>query len=52
MVYAGDGDYAAAVRLALADRGRLVAAGLERARRYTWAETARLTVVAYREALA
>jgi glycosyltransferase involved in cell wall biosynthesis len=51
-VYAEDGDYAAAVRRALADRPRLVQAGLERARRFTWAETARLTVEVYRRALA
>ena len=37
---------------ALADRPRLVQAGLERARRFTWAETARLTVEVYRRALA
>jgi glycosyltransferase involved in cell wall biosynthesis len=52
VLYAEGGDYAAAVRQALAQRGRLVAAGLERARRFSWAETARLTVDAYRRALA
>jgi glycosyltransferase involved in cell wall biosynthesis len=52
VVYAEGGDYAAAVRRALAERPRLVAAGLERAERFTWAETARLTVQAYRRALA
>jgi glycosyltransferase involved in cell wall biosynthesis len=51
-VYAEGGDYEAAVRRALAERGQLVTAGLERARRFSWAETARLTVEAYREALA
>jgi glycosyltransferase involved in cell wall biosynthesis len=51
-IYAEDGDYAAAVRRALADRPRLVQAGLERARRFTWAETARLTVEVYRRVLA
>ena len=51
-VYADDGDYAAAVRRALTDRERLAAAGLERARRFTWAETARLTVAVYRRVLA
>ena len=51
-VYAEGGDYVAAVRLALAGRERLGAAGVVRARRFTWAETARLTVAAYRRALA
>ncbi len=41
-----------AVRRALADRERLRAAGLERAKRYSWAETARLTLEVYREVLA
>jgi alpha-1,3-rhamnosyl/mannosyltransferase len=50
-IYAEGGDYATAVRRALADRERLVAAGLERARQFSWAETARLTVEAYRKAL-
>jgi glycosyltransferase involved in cell wall biosynthesis len=40
------------VRRALAERERLVAAGLERARRFTWEETARRTVAVYREVLA
>jgi glycosyltransferase involved in cell wall biosynthesis len=39
------------VRRALAERERLVAAGLERARRFTWEETARRTVAVYREVL-
>jgi glycosyltransferase involved in cell wall biosynthesis len=39
------------IRHALGDRERLVAAGLERARRFTWAETARLTLAVYRELL-
>ena len=51
-VYAEDGDYATAVRRVLADRPRLVQLGLERARRFTWTETARLTVEAYRRVLA
>ncbi|MDQ2984758.1 MAG: glycosyltransferase family 4 protein [Actinomycetota bacterium] len=34
---------------AIADRQRLVAAGLERARLYTWTETARRTIEVYRE---
>ena len=41
-------DLAAGVALALADRARYRAAGLERAKRYTWAETARLTADVYR----
>ena len=39
------------IRQALADRERLVAAGLDRASRFTWAETARLTLAVYRELL-
>jgi hypothetical protein len=35
----------------MADRERLVAAGLERARGFTWAETARRTVEVYRALL-
>ncbi|HEY7604511.1 MAG TPA: glycosyltransferase family 1 protein [Gaiellaceae bacterium] len=50
-VYA-DGDLADAVRAALADRDRLVAAGLERAKSFTWDETARRTLAVFREALA
>ena len=41
----------APIRAALDDRDRLVAAGLERARLYTWAETARRTLDVYRELL-
>ena len=40
------------VRRALRERERLVEAGLERARAFSWAETARRTVEAYREVLA
>jgi glycosyltransferase involved in cell wall biosynthesis len=39
------------VRRALAEQGRLVAAGLERAGRFSWAETARRTLAVYRELL-
>jgi glycosyltransferase involved in cell wall biosynthesis len=39
------------VRKALAERERLVAAGLDRARRFTWADTARRTVAVYRNVL-
>ena len=47
-VYADDGDFAGAVRRALADRARFVLAGLERARGFTWERTARLTAEVYR----
>jgi glycosyltransferase involved in cell wall biosynthesis len=46
-VYAPPGELAAAIAAALADRPRLAAAGLERARRFTWEETARRTLEAY-----
>ena len=39
------------IREALRDRERLVAAGLERARRFTWEKTARRTLEVYRELL-
>ena len=42
---------AGGIERALADRKRLVAAGFERARRYSWAETARQTLSVYRELL-
>jgi glycosyltransferase involved in cell wall biosynthesis len=47
-----DGDLAAAIRIALADRDHLVTAGLERAKAFSWDETARRTLALYREALA
>ena len=37
------------IRKALADRDRFVAAGLARAKQFTWAETARRTLEVYRE---
>jgi len=40
---------AGGIERALADRDRLVRAGLERARLYSWAETARRTLAVYRE---
>jgi glycosyltransferase involved in cell wall biosynthesis len=40
------------VAVALTERSRLVALGLERARRFSWASTAEATVAVYREALA
>lgn len=42
---------AAGVEQALRERERLAAAGLERARRFSWAETARLTRAVYEEFL-
>jgi glycosyltransferase involved in cell wall biosynthesis len=45
-------DVAAGVRRALAERDRLSAAGIERAKAFTWEETARRTAGAYRQALA
>ena len=39
------------IRQALRDRERFVAAGLERAKRFSWAETARRTLAVYRELL-
>jgi glycosyltransferase involved in cell wall biosynthesis len=43
--------FAGGIERAIADRERLVAAGLERARRFTWAETARRTLNTYRSLL-
>jgi glycosyltransferase involved in cell wall biosynthesis len=51
-VFAEAPELAGAVRQALDQRERLVAAGLERARRFTWEETARRTLDVYRELLA
>jgi glycosyltransferase involved in cell wall biosynthesis len=45
-------DLADGIRRALADRERLAAAGLERAKSFSWEETARITAGVYREALA
>jgi glycosyltransferase involved in cell wall biosynthesis len=45
-------DLADGVRRALADRDRLSAAGLERARSFSWRETARITADLYRRMLA
>jgi glycosyltransferase involved in cell wall biosynthesis len=42
---------AGGIERALADRERLVRAGLERARLYSWAETARRTLAVYRQLL-
>ena len=51
VVYAEPGRLAHAVRRALDERDRLVAAGLERSRLFSWHETARRTVGVYQEAL-
>ena len=48
-LFAEPAELAGAVRAALDDRERLVAAGRERARLYTWDETARRTLDVYRE---
>jgi glycosyltransferase involved in cell wall biosynthesis len=45
-------DLAEGIRRALADRERLSAAGLERAKSFSWRETARLTAEVYRSVLA
>jgi glycosyltransferase involved in cell wall biosynthesis len=45
-------DLADGVRRALADRGRLSALGLERAKTFSWGETARITASVYRSVLA
>jgi glycosyltransferase involved in cell wall biosynthesis len=44
-------DFADGVRQALANRERLAAVALERARRYSWEETARRTAEVYREVI-
>jgi glycosyltransferase involved in cell wall biosynthesis len=51
-VFAEDGDFGGAVRFALADRERLSSAGIERAKLFSWAESARRTAAVYREVLA
>lgn len=51
-VYATRDELGAAVERAVGDRERLVAAGLERARLFSWEESARRTLDVYRELLA
>jgi glycosyltransferase involved in cell wall biosynthesis len=51
-VYAGDDDYPGAARRALDSRDRLSTAGIERAKLFSWAETARLTAAVYRQVIA
>jgi glycosyltransferase involved in cell wall biosynthesis len=48
---AANGDFGRAVERVLSDRDRYVRAGLERARHFTWRETARLTADAYRKVI-
>ena len=50
-LYAANDDLAATIERAIAERERLRAAGFERAKMFSWAETARKTVAAYREVL-
>src|SRR5215210_3578517 len=50
-LFAEPSELGGAVRAALDDRERLVAAGLERASLFTWGETARRTLDVYRELL-
>jgi glycosyltransferase involved in cell wall biosynthesis len=50
-VYARRDELAGALRRAIADRPRLAARGLERAKRFSWAETARRTLDVYHEVL-
>jgi glycosyltransferase involved in cell wall biosynthesis len=45
------GDLADGIRQAIADRERLVAAGLDRSRMFSWDDSARRTVAVYREVL-
>ncbi len=52
VAYADERGFAEAVRRVLADPAPWSRAGLERARLYSWEETARRTVAVYREALA
>jgi glycosyltransferase involved in cell wall biosynthesis len=50
-VFAEESELADGIRCALAERERLVAAGLERARAFTWRATAEKTLAVYREIL-
>jgi glycosyltransferase involved in cell wall biosynthesis len=50
-IFAEPGKLADGVRRALADRDRLVAAGLKQAAQFSWDETARRTLAVYRQAL-
>jgi glycosyltransferase involved in cell wall biosynthesis len=48
VLYARPPELAGSIRRALADRERLAAAGIERAREFSWEETARRTLEVYR----
>ncbi|HKY23959.1 MAG TPA: glycosyltransferase family 1 protein [Gaiella sp.] len=50
-IFAEESDLADGVRRALAERERLVAAGIERARAFTWRAAAERTLAVYREIL-
>jgi len=50
-VFVEEGDLAAGIRRALEERDRLVAAGLERAQRFSWRAAAERTLAVYREIL-
>ena len=50
-VWAEEHDLGDGIRRAVAERERLVAAGLDRARLFSWRETARKTLDVYREVL-
>jgi alpha-1,3-rhamnosyl/mannosyltransferase len=50
-VWAEEDELGDGIRRAVADRDRLVAAGLERARKFSWPETARRTLAVYQEVL-
>jgi glycosyltransferase involved in cell wall biosynthesis len=52
IVVGGEEGLADGIRRALAERDRLVAAGLERARAFSWEATAEATVRVYVQALA
>ena len=50
-VYADEGGFADAIRRTLSDRDTRARAGLARARLFSWEESARRAVAAYREAI-
>jgi mannosyltransferase len=50
-VFAEEAELADGIRRALAERERLVAAGLERARAFSWRASAERTLAVYREIL-
>lgn len=50
-VWAEEDELGEGIRRAVAERGRLAAAGLERSRLFSWAETAQRTLAVYQEAL-